>query len=333
MILIPFKEMVKQFNRILIKHGFSEQRAKTCATILAENSLDGVSSHGVNRFSLFVSRIKNGFMDPRAEPQKIASFGALEQWDGKMGPGPLNGQYCTTRAMELAEEFGLGCVALRHTTHWMRGGAYGWQAVNAGFAFICWTNTMPNMPPWGARGCKVGNNPLIFAMPRKNGPVVLDMAMSLFSYGKMETYRLKKEELPFYGGYDNQGNLTKNPSEILETWRPLPIGNWKGSGLSMVLDIFSSILSGGLATYQIGKLEDEYNLSQIFIAIDLKRMGTVQELNNIIEGIISDVHSSELAEGVSEIYYPGERALRTRKKNLIHGIPVEEKVWEEVLML
>jgi 3-dehydro-L-gulonate 2-dehydrogenase len=300
---------------------------------LAENSLDGVASHGINRFPLFVSRIQKGFMDPKGEPIKIGGFGAIEQWDGRKGPGPLNGQFCTNQAIKLAEIYGLGCVALRHTTHWMRGGAFGWQAVNAGYAFIGWTNTMPNMPPWGAKECKIGNNPLIFAMPRKEGAVVLDMAMSLFSYGKMETLQRAKETLPFIGGYDRQGKLTKDPVEILETWRPLPIGYWKGSGLAIMLDVFATMLSGGLATHQIGKLEDEYNLSQIFLVIDIKRTGSEEDLNNTLNVILSDLSSAELAEDFQEIIYPGARALKMRQENLKNGIPVDEAVWNEVLAL
>ncbi len=331
MIRIPFEEMISEFRRVLEKIGFTPSRAEFCARILAENTLDGVASHGVNRFQLFVNRVKRGKMDPNAEPEKIASFGAWEQWDGKLGPGPLNAAFCTDRAIELSKEFGIGCVALRHTTHWMRGGTYGWRAANAGFAFIGWTNTMPNMPSWGAKDCRIGNNPLVLAMPREKGHVVLDMAMSQFSYGKMETMHLLGKELPLIGGFDTKGNLTKDPDEILKSWRPLPIGYWKGSGLSIMLDIFAAVLSNGLATYQIGKLDDEYHLSQIFIVIDVERTAMREELNKIVDGIIEDLHSGQPDKEDGEILYPGERALHTRKENLKNGIPVDEGIWKKIL--
>jgi 3-dehydro-L-gulonate 2-dehydrogenase len=84
----------------------------------------------------------------------------------------------------------------------MRGGTYGWQAAEAGVIGICWTNTMPNLPPWGGGEPCLGNNPLVIAVPRKGGHVVLDMAMSQFSYGALESYRSRGEMLPVDGGFD-----------------------------------------------------------------------------------------------------------------------------------
>ena len=188
-IRIPFTRMQQEFERVLLKWGFPEERAKLAAQIFAQNSLDGVLSHGVNRFAGFIAMIQEGYVKPQEEPEKVSALGAWEQWDGRLGPGPLNAYACTERAMALARTQGMGCVALRNTNHWMRGGAYGWQASEAGFIFIGWTNTKPNMPPWGGRDKRIGNNPLVLAVPRPEGPVVLDMATSQFSYGRLETAR------------------------------------------------------------------------------------------------------------------------------------------------
>ena len=140
--------------------------------------------------------VQRGVIDVHAEPVLVDSVGVLERWDGRLGPGNLNAHACMERAITLARTNGMGCVALRNTNHWMRGGSYGWQAAEAGFVGLCWTNTMPNLPPWGARECKVGNNPVIIAVPRPEGHVVLDMAMSQFSYGALAQYRRRGESLP-----------------------------------------------------------------------------------------------------------------------------------------
>ena len=88
----------------------------------------------------------------------------------------------------------------------MRGGQYGLRAADSGCIGIAWTNTTPNMPAWGcARDAILGNNPLVIAVPRAGGPVLLDMAMSQFSYGKLEAYAARGEELPAPGGYDAEG--------------------------------------------------------------------------------------------------------------------------------
>lgn len=328
---VPFEEMQQEFVRVLSMVGFPGDRASRCAQILAENSLVGVASHGLNRFPDFIGRIRRGFMQPDAEPEKVGGFGAWEQWDGHRGPGPLNAASCTERAMVLAREYGMGCVALKNTTHWMRAGTYGQQAAQAGFIFLCWTNTTPNMPPWGARTPHLGNNPLVLAVPREGGPVVLDMAMSQFSYGKLETLHRYNEQLPLFGGFDSHGRLTKAPGAILESQRPLPIGYWKGSGLALLLDLTAAIISGGKTTYQIGKQSEEYDLSQVFLAFDAARAGDATIINRIVNEVLDDLHAAEPQTEGGEILYPGERGLKTRAENLAKGIPVDEEIWRQVL--
>ena len=129
---IPFDTLCAEFLRVLSAVGFPPGRAETCARLFAENSRDGVASHGLNRFPAFVASVKNGRIDPKAEPIKIQSRNSYEVWDGRMGAGNLNASDCMGRAIALAKESGLGCVALRNTNHWMRGGSYGWQAADAG---------------------------------------------------------------------------------------------------------------------------------------------------------------------------------------------------------
>jgi len=270
---------------------------------------------------------------PHAEAEKVSGGGAWEQWDGKRGVGPLNAYGCTERAMALARIHGVGCVGLRNTNHWMRGGYYGWMAAEAGFALISWTNTKPNMPAWGGVDRHVGNNPLVLAVPRPAGPVVLDMAMSQFSIGRMESAQRAGQPLAVPGGYDEQGALTQDPGAILATNRVLSIGYWKGSGLAILLDLVAVLLSGGLATYQIGQQETEVGVAQVFIAFDVTRTGGVEVVNQAVEGVITDLCTSIPTNADSEVLYPGERALRTKMENLEKGIPVESTIWARVLAM
>lgn len=332
-IYIPYSEMVSEFNRILLKHGFTKEKSESCARVFADNSLDGVYSHGVYRFPRFVNYITRGFIDVHAEPLKTKSLGSLEQWDGQLGPGPLNATFCTERAMHMAENFGLGCVAISNTNHWMRGGTYGWQAAKQGFAFLGWTNTEANMPAWGAKESRLGNNPLVFAVPYKNEAIVLDFAMTQFSYGKMEAMQLEEKELPFPGGFNDRGELTTHPGEILNSRRALPIGYWKGAGLSLLLDIMATVLSAGLSTHDLSKMEAEYSVSQVFIAFRLDKLINFPSIGIKIDEIISDFKTSTPDEAKGDIRYPGERVLKTRAENLEHGIPVNRNAWKEILKL
>jgi len=332
-IKVPFNEMQKEFKRILVKHHFAEDKADTCARIFATNSLEGIYSHGVYRFPRFVDYIQKGFVIPDAEPEKVSGLGAIEQWNGNLGPGPLNAEFCTQRAMKLASKNGIGCVAIANTNHWMRGGTYGWQAARKGYVFIGWTNTEGNMPAWGAKDSRLGNNPLVLAVPFGDEAIVLDFAMTQFAYGKIEAAKIEGEKLPFPGGFNKNDELTNSPAEILETMRGLPVGYWKGAGLSLLLDILATILSAGLATKDVSKQEAEYGISQVFICIDLKKLQNYPAIDRTISGIIDDFKASATITDSTQIRYPGERVITTRKENLKHGIPVEKSTWEMILQM
>jgi 3-dehydro-L-gulonate 2-dehydrogenase len=332
-IRVPFEEMKSKFRQILLKHGFTKKKAETCACIFAENSLEGIYSHGVYRFPRFVDYIQRGFIDVNAEPRLVQVAGALEQWDGQLGPGPLNARFCADRAMHLASKNGIGCVAIANTNHWMRGGTYGWQAAKKGFVFLGWTNTEANMPAWGAKESRLGNNPLVFAVPFGSEAIVLDFAMTQFSYGKMEAAQLEGKSLPYPGGFDEKGKLTNQPEEILESRRALPIGYWKGAGLSLLLDILATVLSAGRSTKELSELEAEYGVSQVFIAFSLEKLSNSLSIHTTINEIVSNFKSAEADESGGEIRYPGDRVLQTREENLKNGIPVNKKVWKEIVRL
>jgi 3-dehydro-L-gulonate 2-dehydrogenase len=332
-IQIHYEELKTTLQEILLKYSFSHEDAATCAGVFALNSLEGVYSHGVNRFPKFVEYVKAGHVVAGNRAVLKHAAGAIEQWDGQSGPGPVNAFIAADRAMELARQYGIGCIALAHTNHWMRGGTYAWKPARDGFAYIAWSNTIANMPPWGAIDAKLGNNPLIIGVPHNGEAIVLDMALSQYSFGALEIRKQKNEQLPFPGGYDKNGNLTTDPAAIMESWRPLPIGYWKGAGLSLLLDILATILSGGLSTSALTAQGAERNLSQIFIAIDLQKLHHYSAIGDMIKSIISDYASATPANNEGPIRYPGESVLATRKKNLEQGIPVLKETWEKVLML
>jgi 3-dehydro-L-gulonate 2-dehydrogenase len=331
---IPFEEVQATLESVLRKLGFSDSRAQSCARLFTETTCDGVYTHGVNRFPRLVAMVRNGSVDVEAEPQLIASFGALERWDGRKGPGNLNAHASMERAIAQSRAHGVGCVALGNTNHWMRGGTYGWQAAETGVIGICWTNTLPNLPPWGGAEPCLGNNPLVIAVPRAGGPVVLDMAMSQFSYGALESYRKRGEPLPVDGGFDAQGKLTRDAAAIEQTQRPLPVGYWKGSGLSMVLDMMAATMSLGRATHELSSDPLlEAGISQVFLAMNPAALGGEARAAQIGDEVVASVHGCRPAEEGKTVRYPGEQTLRVRAENTRLGLPVDEAVWAQIVAL
>ena len=330
---VPLQQIHHEFTRVLRKNGLVAEDAELCARIFAESTRDGVHSHGLNRFPSFVESFKSDYVDIGASPAKMAAFGSLEQWDGRMGIGLLNASFCMDRALALARQNGLGCVALKNTNHWMRAGTYGLQAADAGCIGICWTNTTRLMPPWGSAERRLGNNPLVVAVPRDNGHILLDMAMSQFANGKLQIYRNRGEELPLEGGYDREGQPTTDAGAILDSQRPLPIGYWKGSGLAFVLDLIATLLSGGQATHDISRRRDEARVSQVFIAMDVHSVAGEQVLRQSVDAIVEDLHQAIPLDESSPVSYPGERMLKIRRESLEFGVLVDPRCWQQVLDL
>ncbi len=323
---IPYQKLYDKFLEILLNRGFTEAKAKLAAENFADSSLDGFQSHGVNRFPEFIMMIDEGYIDIQAEPEKVDTNGNIEIFDGNLGPGNLNAYQIMEKAIAKAKKEGVAVMALRNTNHWMRGGAFGWQAAEAGCGAICFTNTLPNLPPWGAKESRLGNNPLVMAIPRQKRHIVLDMAVSQYAYGTLGKYEMENKELPYPGGYNQKGELTVDPGEILKTMRPLPAGYWKGSGLSMMLDLFSALLSGGLNTFLIGKKEKEHAISQLFLVFDMEEK--IEEER--IEETVDSIHSAERVDPKQKPSYPGERTYLRRQENLEKGITVKEEVWEKI---
>lgn len=330
---IAAKEMQEVLHDLLIKYNFSKEKASIISKVHTESSLDGVYSHGINRIPLFIEYIEQGQIKIEKEAQKAESFGNIERWDGHFGPGVVNATKCTARAIELAKTNGMGLVALRNTNHWMRGGTYGRQAAEAGCIGILFTNTKPNMPPWGGKESRIGNNPFIISIPRDDGHVVLDMALSQFSFGKIDEYRLKEEELPYYGGWDLDNELSKDPEKILVKERGLPIGYWKGSALSIILDMLATLLSAGNSTYKIGLKEPETGISQVFLCIYPEVFGDRHLQQKLINEIVDYTRDVEPMKSGDTIYYPGERSSLIREENMANGIPVNETVWQKIKTL
>ena len=189
------------------------------------------------------------------------------------------------------------------------------------------------MPAWGAKDRRIGNNPLIFCVPKEGGHVMMDGAMAQFSYGAIESARLAGKQLPVVGGYDENGNLTTDPAAIEKTRRMIPIGYWKGSGLSILLDMIATVLTDANSVAKIGTFGDEVGLSQIMIAIDPSKFQSVETTDAIVDAIAADVASSQPVTEGGEVRCPGLGEYRSRKENLERGIPVAEEKWREVLAM
>ena len=282
------RNLLEKFQRILESRGFSGKHAKDAATVFANNSLDGVYSHGVTASPGWWSIwIRERLIPPPLQPVN-PPWEPLSGGTDTGGFGPLNAKLAHGRAV------GAGKGGSRRWAWWPLGNNNHWDAGAAATAgrqrtrmhryLLVQHHAQHDLP--GAEGQKIGNNPFIMSIPRSNGKhAVIDCAVSQF-LRKIEEAKLKGQQLPVPGGYDTKGNLTTDPAEIEKTWRVLPMGYWKGSGISIALDLIATVLTNGNSVSRIGTFGDEVGLSQIMIAIDPLRFNTPEETDSIVDEIL-----------------------------------------------
>lgn len=330
---VTFTQLKQEFNRVLLTRGVEAATADACAGMFARVTESGVCSHGVNRFPRFIQQLDAGDIVPDARAKCVIRLGAIEQWDAQRSIGNLCAKKMMDRAIELAANHGIGLVALRNANHWMRGGSYGWQAAEKGYIGICWTNSTAVMPPWGAKECRIGTNPLVVAIP--GDPITMvDMSMSMFSYGMLQVNRLAGRQLPVDGGFDDENNLTRDPATIEKNRRILPMGYWKGSGLSIVLDMIAALLSNGASVADVTlDHRDEYGVSQVFIAIEVDRLidGVSREAR--LRRIMDFVTTAEPLDENVAVRLPGHEFTRIAQENRRDGIIIDDRVWAQIQAL
>ena len=191
------------------------------------------------------------------------------------------------------------------------------------------------MPLWGSDEPSVGNNPFCMAIPREDGPIVLDMAMSQYAYGKLGVYRLAGKQLPYPGGFDKDGNLTSDPGAIEDSKRILPTGYWKGSGTALALDMAAALMANG----KCGTDMDNANQGsctgccQIFIAYDPYLFGSKEEIQAMLNKRVDAANAAHPEHEGGHVSCPGQRTISTREKSMKDGVSVDEAIWEQICAL
>jgi LDH2 family malate/lactate/ureidoglycolate dehydrogenase len=313
-------------ERILTAVGLSEKNASITASVIVEADLRGVDSHGVRALGARVADMEAGRINATAAPELIQETGATALFDGHHGYGPFLCATVLEKAIEKAKTFGIGMVLIKNSSHWGCPAYYSRKMARDGFVGIAITNTNPAMPLWGASVKSIGNNPLTIAVPRKDlEPIVLDMAMQQIAWGKLGLLAEAGKKVPGLWGYDMQGTPTDDPREIIESGRVRPMGDYKGSGLAVMLEVLTGILSSGSTCYELGektRIGEPAHYSQTFIAIRPDLFMSREEYYDRVEVFYRTAKASPVAYGVDEILLPGDRSNSCMLERRRNGIPL-----------
>lgn len=311
---------------LLVASGLSLKNAETVALGLVQADLRGVESHGINRLPSYLARIRNGVLDPKAEPTLTQITPVVAQVDGHNGFGFPAAHLAMKTAIEMAKTLGIGMASVKHSNHF---GMSAWivqQAVDAGMMSLVFTNSSPALPAWGGKEKLLGVSPIACGAPGGEGsiPFILDMAPSVAARGKIHKAKRRGEKIPGDWALDAEGRPTNDPDKALDGGVMLTMGGPKGSGLAIMMDVFSGVLSGSAFA---GGVTGPYDMSQpgdvghFLVAIKPDLFMSMDEFKGRMTTLYHRVVSSKKIEGVERIYFPGEIELLTEKKRLAEGIP------------
>src|SRR5258705_7978515 len=221
-------------RRLVLAHNVPEGDAAIIAQCLVHADLRGVDTHGICRLPGYLDRVRRGLINPRPvlKPQRVTPVAA--SLDGQDAFGFVVGLCAINEAMAMARDFGLGLVTVRRSTHFGMAASYVLPAIEAGYIAMVFSNASPAMPPWGGREGLLGTNPFPVGAPGgKLPPFLLDMSPAVAARGKIRRAERRGETIPLGYALDGAGRPTTAPTEALNGV-VLPIGGYKGSGISML---------------------------------------------------------------------------------------------------
>lgn len=293
----------------------------------------GQNAHGVGRLPLYIRKIKAGKLNPKDESEIVIDNEAVSVIDGRNGFGQVVSKKAAVVAIERARRCGIATVGVRNSNNFGCAGYYGNLIAKSGLCGLIMANAAPAIAPYGGNKPIFGTNPICFFAPgyESSEPIVLDMATTVAARGKIRAALKNGEKIPEGWAIDKYGNITTDPVEALEGFL-LPIGGYKGYGISLFVDLFAGLLTGsayGGGVRPLSDTGDESRNGHFFVVIDPHRF---------IDKETYDLRIRKMCESIKEcgdertVLIPGERG-NNRLKSFEDCIELSEKQIEEINVL
>ncbi len=307
--------------------GLPASDAAKVARLMTEADLTGADAHGIFRLPQYVRRIRAGGVNTRPQISVEQTAAATALVDGDNGMGHLVVSRAAETAIALARAAGVAWVGVRRSNHAGTAGLYAAMPVAHGMIGLYGAVANANhMAVWGGSELLLGTNPLGIAAPSGQGPVVLDMATTVVSYGTVKKYALAGREMPEGWLVDTQtGGPLTDPKRSAEGLL-LPIGGYKGSGLALMLGLLGGVLNG--AAFGRDVIDFNYNqdgaanTGHFMAAIDVKRFVPLASFVAQTDRHLADLRASKRLPGIDQIRLPGDRRRECRIERLRDGIPL-----------
>jgi ureidoglycolate dehydrogenase (NAD+) len=329
---VDAKELHDFTRAVLVAEGVPADDAEYVAWHLVETNLRGTDSHGVARLPHYVRRLRAGSI--RAKPamrfeRRALSAGSM---DGDHGLGHLIMSRATDEAATLAHETGAGWVAVSNSSHCGALAPFALRLTERGMIGLVFTHVDPMVMPFGAREPFCGTNPLCFAAPGENGKTLcLDMATSIVPWNIVANAQSEGVAIPEGWAVDGAGRDTTDPGAVAALY---PFGEYKGSGLGVLIDVLCAMLSGAPYGPDIpkmyGDLQTHRRLGGLVGAIRISAFANLEVFRRRVAQMAERLTQLTPAASADRVRYPGEPELEAKARREIEGIPVGVQVFAEL---
>ena len=332
-IRVPVKVLQDLECRLFEAAGLTHEDAKLTAEVLIDADLRGIYTHGSFRVPVYLDRLRDGSVHARPNTRIVTDRLATAVLDGDHGLGQVSGVTAMNLAIEKARTCGTGLVTVVNGHHYGAGAYFANQAAKANMIGLALCNTKPLMPPTGGKRPLIGTNPVAIGIPAaKNPPFILDIALSQVAHGRIRVARMKGEPIPDGWALDKDGNPTNDPEKGMFGLL-LPAGGHKGYGLAMAVDILTGMLCGGGWSIDVKPMDstkEHQNSAQLYAAINIEAFRDLDGFKQEMDEYFKLIKECPRQPGVEDVYYPGERAVQRCRQNLELGIPMQEKLVEQI---
>ena len=313
-------------GRAFAAAGLPEADAGAVAEAMLFADLRGVDSHGVVRLPGYLKRLKAGGINSRPRIRIVQEAPATALVDGDNGMGHLVMRHAARIAVEKATQCGVAWVGTRGSNHAGAASCYAMMPLARDMIGLYLAVANNNhMAAWGGIEPLLGTNPIAIAVPAlEEPPVVLDIATTAISFGRIRNAADAGEKLPEGLVMDYSGNPVTDPEQASHGLL-LPIGAYKGFGLSLMFSLMGGVLNGTATGRDTVSLENDAaagNTGQAIMALKLENFGPVEAFKRRVDKVARDIRTSKPMPGVSEVRYPGLNGHRTETERRKSGIPI-----------
>ena len=315
--------------------GLPSEDAAAVATLMVEADMQGSDGHGVIRLAPYAKRILAGGINLKPNIKVVQERTAMALVDGDNGMGHLVMKKTTELAIHKARTAGIAWVGSRLSNHAGPASLYARMALQHDMIGLYFAVGNANhLPPWGGLDMLLSTNPIAAAIPTLNEvPVVLDMATTVAAYGKVKAKAQRGEMMPEGWMIDRQGKPLLDPTKSEEGFL-LPIGGYKGYGLSLIVGILAGTLNGAAMGRQVIDFNKDFstttNTGQAIAIIDPSAFGDITEFKQNVDTLVRELRGSERMPGVDRIWLPGEQSHEKRLSNEAHGIVLAPSLMKQL---